>query len=64
MNSCSNVLDMKFGGSNNALDEIMGKSVSSLETASSGFGSVDAENLSSEDGEKKKLPVSCKLREI
>ena len=55
---------MKFGGSNNALDEIMGKSVSSLETASSGFGSVGADNLSSEDGEKQKLPVSCKLREI
>ena len=55
---------MKFGGSNNALDETMGKSVSSSETASSGFGSVDAENLSSEDGEKQKLPLSCKFREI
>ena len=64
LNSCSNVLDMKFGESNNALDEIMGKSVSSLETASSGFVSVGAENLSSEDGEKQNLPLTSKLKEI
>ena len=64
LNTCTNVLDINFGVSNNTSDEIMGKSVSSLETASSGFGSADVENLNSEDGEKQKLSLSSEFREI
>ena len=64
LNTSTNILDMNFSVSNNAGDEIMGKSVSSLETASSGFGSANADNLGSEDGENQKLPCSSELREI
>ena len=49
LRSCSNVLDMNFGETNNDATNATDVSVSSLETASSGFGSGDVkhENVSS-----------------
>ena len=61
LRSCTNVPDMNFGETTNAAEEIMTKSVSSLETASSGFGSADVENPSSEDGETPKTTFRCEF---
>ena len=64
LRSCSNVLDMNFGEANNAAEESLDKSVSSLDTASSGFGSADLENPCSGHGKKEKLHISSKLLEV
>ena len=55
---------MNFGEANNAADESVDKSVSSLDTASSGFGSADLENPCSGHDKKEKLPISSTLLEI
>ena len=64
LRSCSNVLDMNFGEANNAADEGLDKSVSSLDTVSSGFGSANLENPCSGHDKKEKLNVSSESLEV
>ena len=64
LRSCTNVPDMNFGEAINGSEEIITKSVSSLETASSGFGSADVESPSFADGETSKATFKCKFLTI
>ena len=44
LRSCSNVLDMNFGETNNVEDNKTAESISSTETTSNGFGSSNAKH--------------------
>ena len=44
LRSCSNVLDMNFGETNNVEDNKTAESISSTETTSNGFGSSNSKH--------------------